>query len=218
MDDISFYRSCLIACGEMWEEAQIHPFVKGLAAGTLTREQIRTYLIQDGLYLQNYVQVCRTLANRATHPADKRLFNESAQLSEEAEVGMQTKIFKALGLRWEPQDPGPATQAYIHQEREASHHIFPLVALAAATPCTVLYAEVGKRLASWPEAATADHPFRLWLDLYADPSVQEMAAQWIECLDRWASRADVPEQHEAKKEFAASIRCEMAFWEQAWVS
>ncbi len=218
MDGTVFYQSCVNACGEIWSSAVTHPFVQGLAAGTLSNDQVCNYLIQDGLYLENYIQVCRTLVGRARTPDDRQLFNESARLSEEAETGMQVQLFQALGLKCEPQAPGPATLAYTQYEHEASLHDSPLVALAAATPCTVLYAEVGKLQAARPETVAPDHPFRPWLELYADPSVQDMATRWIACLNRWAHDAGVAEQQEAREHFVTSMQWEVAFWEQAWMS
>ncbi len=212
----SFYQRCLAACAGEWEVAATHPFVQGLAGGTLSSAQIRHYLIQDGLYLQNYVQVCRILAKRVSTMTDKQLFIDSALLSEEAELGIQEQLLGELGLSWGAEPPGTATRAYIHQESNAVKHSSVLVALAAATPCTVLYAEVGRRLAMRPETKRNDHPFRLWLDLYADAAVQEMAAQWIECLNRYALETDFPEQGEAVNAFVASMQCEVDFWEQAW--
>ena len=216
MSDTTFYGRCLLACGTSWELAVVHPFVEGLALGRLSAEQMQTYLIQDGLYLQSYVEVCRILAHRATIDSDRSLFEDSARLSAEAELGVQTELFQALGLAWKNAPPGPATVAYIRQENEAALHVSELVALAAATPCTVLYAEVGRRLAERPEAAAANHPFRLWLDLYADASVQKMAREWIECLNRWAATATGLAQKQALDAFAVSMACEVDFWEQAW--
>ena len=216
MNRPSFYQRCLEACGPVWEQASTHPFVEALAAGALSRRQIQHYLIQDGLYLQNYVRVCRALAGLASSEADRILFEDSAGLSEEAELGIQEQLFKQLELTWIDEPPGPATTAYIEQESNAVRHASVLVALAAATPCTVLYAEVGRRLALLENSADPEHPYRLWLDLYADPSVQEMAHQWIDCLNRWAAGRDEAEQSEAVRAFVASMRCEIDFWQQAW--
>ncbi len=216
MNTSSFYQRCLAACAAEWELAATHPFVEGLAVGNLILPQIRHYLIQDGLYLQNYVKVCRTLAERVSTDADKKMFIDSALLSEEAELGIQEQLLGKLGLTWVAETPGSATQAYIRQESSAVRHPSLLVALAAATPCTVLYAEVGRRVDMRPETKSPEHPFRLWLDLYADAAVQEMATQWIECLNRYALETDVPEQVEALNAYVASMQCEIDFWEQAW--
>ncbi len=216
MKEKSFYQRCVTACGPLWEQAAAHPFVAGLAAGTLTRRQMQHYLIQDGLYLRNYVRVCRTLAARAQTEEDRFLFEYSAKISEEAELGIQEQLFRQLRLAWVDEAPGPATTAYMEQESSAVEHNSELVGLAAAAPCTVLYAEVGRRLALMEKTADPNHPYRLWLDLYADPAVQNMAEQWIACLNRWAADKDEGEQAEAIQAFVVSIRCEIDFWQQAW--
>jgi len=212
----AFYQRCLEACGPVWDEAAGHPFVEGLAQGTLAKDQMQKYLTQDGLYLRNYVKVCRALAERAASETDRILFEESAKVSEEAELGLQEQLFKRLELKWLDEPPGPATTAYMEQETNAVRNDSALVALAAAAPCTVLYAEVGRRLSRRKETSDPDHPFRLWLDLYADPLAQEMAEDWIDCLNRWAAPCDEEEQKEAIDAFVASMRCEVAFWQQAW--
>jgi thiaminase (transcriptional activator TenA) len=216
MSTPSFYSRCLDRCGPIWEQALSHSFVQGLAKGTLSSSQIRCYLIQDGIYLTGYVQVCRVLAERATTDADRTLFEDSARLSEEAEVDMQAHLSKALGISSLVGSPLPATEAYMKQEAAAVQDVSQLVALAGATPCNVLYAEVGQRLQSNPDVARPDHPFRLWLDLYADESVQAFADRWKDVLDRWAGDASADEQERAREAFSASMQCEIDFWEQAW--
>lgn len=212
----SFYSRCLDRCGPVWEQAASHPFVQGLAQGTLTPAQIQCYLVQDGIYLIGYVQVCRALAERSLTDADRTLFEESARLSEEAEVDMQARLSKALGMASLGGAPLPATKAYMKQEATAVQDASRLVALAGATPCNVLYAEVGKRLQAESKVARPDHPFRLWLDLYADDLVQQVANQWIEALNRWAGEAIADEQERALEAFACGMQCEVDFWGQAW--
>lgn len=212
----SFYSCCLDRCGSLWEQAVAHPFVRGLATGTLSPAQIQCYLIQDGIYLTGYVQVCRALMERAATDADRALFEESAQLSEEAERDMEARLAKALGISLLSGSPLPATVAYMTQEQAAVQDASRLVALAGATPCNVVYAAVGQRLQAEPDTARAEHPFRAWLDLYADAAVQVLADRWKDRLDRWALEAATDEQQRALEAFAASMQCEVDFWEQAW--
>lgn len=214
----SFYAQCLANCAAIWEEAAEHPFVQGLSSGTLNNAQLLNYLVQDGLYLQNYIRVCRILAEKSQTESDRALFLESATLSEEAELSLQSSLAKTLSLGWENQEPWPATAAYMDHERNAAEDTSALVGLAAATPCTTLYAEIGKRLSERTDVARANHPFRAWLDLYSDPFVQELSSRWVACLDCWASSATPEELEKAKSSFAESIHCEAAFWEQAWRS
>ena len=216
MSSTSFYSRCLERCGLVWEQAATHPFVQGLAKGLLSPAQLRCYLIQDGIYLTGYVQVCHALARRAATEADRILFKESARLSEEAEVDMQQRLSQALGITSLAGSPMLETEAYMRHEATAVQDVSRLVALAGATPCNVLYAEVGRRLLADPEAVRSDHPFRVWLDLYADKSVQEFAGRWKEVLDRWSREATPDEQEHALEAFACGMQCEVNFWEQAW--
>ena len=42
---------------DIWEEYHAHPFVLGIADGTLDKEKFRYYIIQDYLYLIDYAKV-----------------------------------------------------------------------------------------------------------------------------------------------------------------
>lgn len=212
----TFYHRCIAACTPVWEQAATHPFVEALACGTLQKSQIQYYLGQDQLYLHNYIKVCRILAERAILEEDKELFKESATLSEEAELGLQEHLVFQLQLEWRGDPPGAATKAYMAQENTAVNHSSPLVALAGATPCNVLYAEIGNRLLNRADVVFQGHPFQSWLELYSDPAVQELAVRWIKCLNRWATGTSAFEQQRAIQAFCASMKCEVEFWQQAW--
>jgi len=199
-----------------WERALTHPFVDGLAAGSLRPAQVRCYLEQDRLYLAGYVRVCRALAKRAEEIRDSELFEESARLSEEGEAGMQAALASSLGLDLRDSSPLPATTEYMRREQEALEDRSRLVALAGAAPCNLLYAETGRRLRAVPGTDRPDYPFRAWLDLYGDDAVQRLAERWVEILNRWAGTVTPAEQDRALDVFAAAVRCETAFWDQAW--
>ena len=46
----------------------------------------------------------------------------------------------------------------------------------ALAPCTVGYAEVALRILADPRRKVADNPYQSWIDTYADPAYQAMAA------------------------------------------
>ena len=47
----------LAASASIWEDCYRHPFVQGLADGTLGVDRFRFYIIQDYLYLVDYAKV-----------------------------------------------------------------------------------------------------------------------------------------------------------------
>lgn len=42
---------------EIWDSYNTHPFVKGIADGSLPVEKFRFYMIQDHLYLMEYAKL-----------------------------------------------------------------------------------------------------------------------------------------------------------------
>ena len=44
---------------DLWDKYNEHPFVKGLADGTLPLEKFQFFMIQDHLYLMQYAKVLR---------------------------------------------------------------------------------------------------------------------------------------------------------------
>lgn len=194
-----------------------HPFLDALAAGSLRTEQITTYLQQDQLYLKGFTRICQTLAERCADEQEEKLFRESALLCLEAEQGMQSLLWKSLHL--DPPSPGKplhATEAYMKHETRCVGHPSRLVGLAAALPCNWLYADIAQELLQREEAGRPDHPYRVWIDLYAGEEIQDLAQRWIHVLNRWAESASPGEKQEASEAFAASVRHETAFWEQAY--
>lgn len=215
---IPFSEACRIRSGDAWWHAIRHPFVEGVWRGTLGADQIRVYLDQDRLYLQHYVSVCERLAGRSPGAADRDLLLETARLSREAEAPMQDALSAALGLDLPAATPIclPATRAYIDHESACAGHRSLLVGIAAAAPCTWVYAEIGRWLVGRSGTDRSDHPYRAWIDLYADPSVQAAATAWIGMLDALGGPAPESERAEAAGAFAVSVRMEVDFWAQAW--
>ena len=55
-----------------------HPFLAGLADGTLPRASFRHYIVQDAHYLRGYARALALCAAKATDPADTVMFAEHA--------------------------------------------------------------------------------------------------------------------------------------------
>jgi thiaminase/transcriptional activator TenA len=60
----------------IWESYYDHPFVKGIADGTLPVEKFQFYMIQDHKYLMQYAKVFALGVIKATSESDMRLFSD----------------------------------------------------------------------------------------------------------------------------------------------
>jgi thiaminase len=88
-------------------------------------------------------------------------------------------------------------------------------AIAAMTVCNWNYVEVGRSLVSDIAGAIDGHPFDRWLQLYSDKTVDEVARQWLDLLERTAKDAEDGEKRAALKAFQTSLNFELAFWDDA---
>ena len=64
----------LAATEDIWAEYHTHPFVRGIADGTLDEEKFRYYMVQDYLYLIDYAKVFAIGVAKARDPETMRLF------------------------------------------------------------------------------------------------------------------------------------------------
>ncbi|MBP3296078.1 MAG: hypothetical protein J6M27_05810, partial [Lachnospiraceae bacterium] len=71
---------------DLWKEAVNKPFVKKMADGTLETEKYRRYMLQDYLYLTDYIELLREISE-STEKKSLRSFLEKIlrETQEEAE-------------------------------------------------------------------------------------------------------------------------------------
>ena len=62
---------------DLWEKYNSHPFVQGLADGTLPKEKFKFFMIQDHLYLMQYAKVFAMGVLKSQKEEDMRLFADA---------------------------------------------------------------------------------------------------------------------------------------------
>ncbi|MGI8910857.1 MAG: TenA family protein [Rubrobacteraceae bacterium] len=182
-----------------------HSFVRGLADGSLPREDFRYYVAQDAFYLESFA---RAYALALTHSRDRRgLVEFSALISGVVE---ELRLHEGYAERWGVDlsltSPGDATLAY-------TQFLLATAALgsvgetcAAMTPCMRLYAFLGQSLAE--EGVVGDNPYKEWAETYAAPDFEALAAGLETLLDHYAD--DTSAVHGA---YRRAMELELAFFE-----
>ena len=99
-----------------WEASLKHPFVQGIANGTLALEKFKFYMLQDAYYLKHYTKLLAMLAAKATEDEDVAYFLETANFIREAELELHRTTFKELQVtdeELEKFEPAPAAYNYV---------------------------------------------------------------------------------------------------------
>ncbi len=215
MDGFCAERWCEI--GDLFAAILDHPFNRELASGTLARERFAGYVIQDAHYLDFFARALAAAAARAPTSAGQV---ELARASAEAitvERTLHEQFFRLYGIderQWRATPPSPTCFAYGHYLLATALSAPYGVALAALVPCFRIYEEVGKALLA--RARTGEHPYRAWIDTYADEAFAATVRRIEDLCDEAAAQAGREERQAMRQAYLTSSRLEWMFWDAAW--
>jgi thiaminase/transcriptional activator TenA len=205
----------LFAVGRPQLEHQLaHPTVRGIAAGTLDEGRFRAWLIQDYLFLLDYVRLFALAAARAPDTDALGRLVDLAHSTFHEELSLHRSYAAEFGLTeadLDSADKSPACAAYTDfLLRTAATADYPEV-LAALLPCMWGYSELGRAMAA---AGLPTEPrYRRWVETYADPGFADLAAWCATLLDRAADGLPPASLAACQRAFTTSIRHELTFWD-----
>ncbi|BBY58330.1 TenA family protein [Mycolicibacterium sarraceniae] len=181
-----------------------HPFVRGVADGTLPTQRFATYIAQDAFFLESFARAyALTLARSRDTPTLLALADLIGGVREE--LGLHASYAASWGVDLAGVQPLAATSAYTEFLLATAATQDVGVVYAAMTPCMRLYAWLGQTLD--PDRAG---PYGQWVRTYADPGFEAIARVLENLLDDQA--ADTPPVRTA---YRRAMHLERAFFEAA---
>jgi len=181
-----------------------NPFVRGIGDGTLERELFAGYLAQDAFFLESFARAYALALARSDDTATLLAFADLLAGVRE-ELGLHAGYAASWGIDMAGVKPAAATLAYTEFLLATAATGGLGVVCAAMTPCMRLYAHIGSTL----DAASAG-PYAQWVQTYADPGFEEVAALLERLLDRHGE--DSPAVRDA---YRRAMRLELAFFTAA---
>jgi thiaminase (transcriptional activator TenA) len=196
----------------LWSHVFEHPFVAGIADGSLPLESFRFYLEQDRLFLFDYARALGAAAARSDSDRDLRAL--SAALNETLDVELEENgrllartIAEGAEDRGGSLELGPAAQGYVSWLLDIAFRGTPIEIATALLPCPWSYAEIGVRL---PDSG-GNAIYRDWLAYQRSDEVQQHSESLIRDLDARAARGD--DFDRLATIFRLALRYELAFWD-----
>jgi thiaminase (transcriptional activator TenA) len=192
------------------------PFNTELAAGTLSRERFRFYITQDALYLGQYARVLALAAAKAPEIATLQAFASSALGAVAVEQALHGRYLLEFGV--DPAsvmvaEPTPDCLAYTSFLLATAYQEPWEILVAALLPCFWIYWDVAQAIT---REATAENPYRAWIDTYADPHFGEAVGRVVGVADEAAAGATSRIRAGMLTAFRRSAQYEWLFWDGAW--
>ena len=202
----------------IWRAQLEHPFVTGIADGTLDVEKFERWVRQDYRYLEEFSRVFAWGAAKATDLGEMQCFAGALDLTLNTEMELHRSYARRFGLSaedLEAEPMWPTTRAYTDFLVRVSADGDISELLAALLPCAWGYAWLGEKLeANWEPPD--DDRYADWISTYTDEEFQQAAQQLRIMMDRHAADRSEQKRRRLTELFVISSRYEWKFWEMCW--
>ena len=195
-----------------------HPFLRGLADGSLPEDRFQYYMRQDYLFLIEYCRVLALAAARADDLAVAGRFADLLNLTLNVEMDLHRQFAWKAGIgpdALEATSPAPTTVAYTNHLRLVAETGDLAAILAAILPCAHGYWEIATGLRGrdgWDR-----HPlYADWIRMYTSDEYEAMAKWVAELFDRVAAEPAPHREAALGEAYRRSQQYEYLFWEMSY--
>lgn len=207
----------------LWASAQdvytailAHPFLAGLADGTLPRESFRHYIVQDSHYLRGYAKALAVCAAKAPDAQATVMFAEHAAGAINAERDLHAALMDELGISPDEaaREPvAPTTQAYVSYLLATTYGGSFAAAVSAVLPCYWIYARVGDELLA---KSSPDPLYARWIAMYGGAEFQAIVDSVLAVTDQVGDRSSAAELELMSGHYRMTSRYEWMFWDAGY--
>ena len=175
------------AAQDLWGEAAEKSFVREMAEGSLDEGLFRRYMIQDYLYLIDYIDTLRLIQSR-TEDAGLRAFMDAVIAETENETyRVHVPHMQQLGVSEEEARRAvmlPVIPEYLGYMQDQVRGHGMIAGLTALLQCSWLYAYIGEKAVSKYADEIGKSRYKFWFDAYTCREYLDANQMWIDVLDR----------------------------------
>jgi thiaminase/transcriptional activator TenA len=194
-----------------------HPFVRGIADGSLDPKVFENWVKQDYRYLIEYARVFGFCAARADTLDAMTWYANVLHLTLATEMELHRQYAKRFDIseqELESTPMWPTTRAYTDFLVRFAQSGDYAEAVAVLLPCTWGYVDLAFELAKGKPPA--DRRYADWIVQYSAPEFAA-ASDWLKNeMERVAADKSTMGRERLVDLFVTSCRYELAFWEMCW--
>ena len=194
-------------CAELAESCLQHPFVRGLADGTLPPERYAKFIAQDAFFLDVFARAYAAGVFRAPDHEGRRVWHE-LQSGVFEELKLHAAASKEMGIDLTRVTPLQATRAYTDFLLGNAFGGTLGELVAAMAPCMRLYYYLGSCLAA---EGRPTHQYASWIETYASPEFAELVERIEGLMDRYGQGTD-----RERDRYRQAMRLEYGFFSESW--
>lgn len=209
----------LDATRDIWESYLKHPFVRGIADGSLDIQKFRFYLLQDYVYLFDYAKVFAQGVVKSRDPEIMRVFAGYVASILGGEMNIHRGYMTRLGIseaEAERVKPSLNNESYTSYMRAVAAEEGSAEIMAAVLSCALSYEYIAKWIvANYPNAEGHEF-YGEWVQGYASESYAEENRKLVSYMERLSEGYTEQQLQRLTDIFVACSRYEGMFWDMAW--
>ena len=204
---------------DIWDSYYTHPFVSGMADGSLPQDKFRYYMLQDYLYLVDYARVFALGAAKAADPDVMAIFAGYVHQILHVDMEIHRGYMQRLGItaqQTREMQTALTTRSYTAFMLRTAYEEGPVEIMAAILSCAVSYEYIAhKMLESHPDCDR--HPFYgEWVQGYAAAEYSAENRKLMQLTDQLADGYSEAQLAHLSEIFRICSEYELQFWDMGW--
>ena len=203
---------------DIWKMYLTHPFIRKIKDGSLDIEKFRYLMLEDYLYLFEYVKVFAIGLTKTKDFNLMKLFAESIDAILNHEMNIHKSYMKRIGISDEQVQnfkPSLTNTSYTSYMLSVAQAGDATDIVSSVLACSWSYAEIGNYIAS-DENALNHEFYGEWIRGYSGKEYQDTNNMLINLLDDITKDISEEKYEKLQEIFINCSLYEKKFWDMAW--
>ncbi|MCR4744270.1 MAG: hypothetical protein K5894_03465 [Lachnospiraceae bacterium] len=214
LSDILFERA-----EQLWTEAVNKNFVTEMALGTLDAERFRNYMLQDFLYLEDYIEILEKTLEYTEDPGLLGFLQEILSETKNELIRVHRPNLKKTGITEDDISNCVRSSVILeyvdYMKRELEENGL-LAGLTALLQCSWVYAYIAEKMTEKYPLEIEKSAYKDWFEAYRCKEYTATNNKWIDFLDKETIGIDSKEADDLSEIFKRCAKYENCFWDELY--
>lgn len=203
---------------KIWKEYYKHPFVQGIEKGTLKKEKFRYYIIQDYLYLEEYIKVFALGVGKSKSKITNNIFINYLNAINREELEIHRTYMNKLNItKKDFTSPRELDNlSYTSYMLRIAYEEDELSILVAILACALSYEKIGKNILKNNPSILQHSTFCEWVEGYSSDEYSQNNKELIDIINKLAENSSKEKKDHLKEIFINCSKYELYFWNFSW--
>lgn len=200
----------------LWDEAAEKDFIIRMAEGTLDIKSYKKYLIQDYLYLFDYIEILKDIKALSDNDDISAFLEATISEVEEELKRVHIPSMKNLGIKVEEitkSDQNEVFAEYLSFMKSGVGKYGLHAGLIGLLQCSWCYAYIAKKVCEKHSKEIDNSSYKNWFEAYTCKAYIDANQIWIDTVDRECADIDKSEPEKMAEIFTECAKYENKIWD-----